>query len=587
MLNSKKATMYPEAPDDKQLAQDFSKFFKEKINKISASFGGNEGEHPGTDSLPEPQCRSNLPAFRNVTSDEIKRFILSAPSKTCILDSCPTGLLKECVDEVSPFIAHMVNESFEQGYVPRKMKEAIVTPIPKKPNKIEFANFRPISNLPFLSKLMERIAVNQLSQYCESNSLEEPYQSAYRRGFSTETALLKITNDLLLNMDIKRVSILVLLDMSAAFDTIPHDMFLDRLQHAFGLSGSALKWFDSYFRNRQQRTVIKGEMSDIDLLEIGLPQGSGAGPFGYKAYTKPIGYLIRCLKLEILYHMFADDNQLYNSLNPKSLAAQLTAKNNIESCIAALSKWLHKNHLKLNENKTELVIIGKRSHLSKMAYDSISIGGEKIQATSCAKNLGVHIDEELTMRQQINSVVKSCNIQLRILWSIRQFLDIESAKTLAISLVLSKLDYCNSLYYGLPNVLLNQLQRVQNSAARFVLNMRKSDHITEALKSLHWLPVRFRIEYKVALITFKTLNGTGPDYLRSLLDETPTPRLTRSKTPLKILRTKLETAGDRSFSVAAPTIWNNLPSHVTNSTSVPCFKKLLKTHLFKKAHFSN
>lgn len=221
-----------------------------------------------------------------------------------------------------------------------------------------------------------------------------------------------------------------------------------------------------------------------------------------------------------------------------------------------------------------------------MKYNSITIAGEEIQSTPCAKNLGVLIDQELTLRQQVNSVVKSCNIQLRILWSIRRFLDIDSAKTLAISLVLSKLDYCNSIYYGLPKTLINQLQRVQNSAARFVLNMRKTDHISEALKRLHWLPVRFRIEYKIALITFKTLNSNGPSYLRDLLDETPSTRRTRSNSRLKTPRTKLKSAGDRSFSVAAPTIWNSLPSHITDSSSVTCFKKLLKTHLFRKAYFS-
>ena len=179
------------------------------------------------------------------------------------------GASEKCIDELSPCIANIVNKSFEQGYVPKPFKQAIVTPIPKKPNVTEFANFRPISNLPFLSKLMERIVIKKMSEYCENNSLEEPFQSAYRRGLSTETALLKIMNDLLLNMDNQQVSLLVLLDMSAAFDTIPHDLFLDRLKHTYGISGTALQWFDSYFKDRYQRIVIKGDMSDLDTLEIG------------------------------------------------------------------------------------------------------------------------------------------------------------------------------------------------------------------------------------------------------------------------------------------------------------------------------
>ena len=114
--------------------------------------------------------------------------------------------------------------------------------------------------------------------------------------------------------------------------------------------------------------------------------------------------------------------------------------------------------------------------------------------------------------------------------------------------------------------------------------MRKYDHITEALKHLHWLPVAYRIKYKIALITFKTLNGKGPSYLRDLIIETPASRVTRSKNKLKIPRTKLKTAGDRSFSAAAPSIWNSLPTHITNATSIPQFKILLKTHLFAIAY---
>ena len=177
------------------------------------------------------------------------------------------------------------------------------------------------------------------------------------------------------------------------------------------------------------------------------------------------------------------------------------------------------------------------------------------------------------MRQQIISIVRICNYQLRILWSIRRFLDIEAAKTLAMCLIISRLDYCNSLFYGLPDVLLDKLQKVQNSAARFVLKIRKSDHITPALKRLHWLPVRQRITFKVALITFKSLIGEGPSYLNDLLNMDTKERDTRSRNRLKVPRTKLKSAGDRSFSVAAPTVWNSLPFHVTNSISVPVFEK--------------
>ena len=536
--------------NNKQLADDFSTFFKEKIDKINSAFDRNQ------DPAPDQQCKTSFTAFRPVSPDEVRRYILSAPSKSSVLDSLPTELLKQCVDEVLPYITNIVNCSLQQGYLPKILKQARVTPIPKKNNSSDFSNFRPISNLPFLSKLNERIVVDQLSEYFKIKDLDEPLQSAYKTGYSTETALLKITNDIMLNMDKQQVTLMVLLDMSAAFDTIPHHLFLARLKRTFGISSTALQWFESYFEERYQRVTIQGEMSDETLLEIGLPQGAGAGPFGYKAYTKPLGSLIRSLLLMVLYHMFADDNQLYKSINPNSAVSQAKAKCDMETCLNSLSTWLYQNKLKLNESKTEVLIIGKRPHLAKMTYNTINIGNEVITAKPCAKNLGIHIDEELTMCQQIISVVRTCNYQLRILWSIRRFLDMETAKTLAMCLVISRLDYCNSLYYGLPNTLLDKLQKVQNSAAKFVFRKRKSDHITETLHRLHWLPIRYRIEFKIALIVFKTLRGAGPSYLNELLHISTKVRKPRSKDILFIPRTNLKSAGDRSFSVSGPKVWN-------------------------------
>ena len=216
-------------------------------------------------------------------------------------------------------------------YILRNLKPAIVTPVPKKLNSNEFSNFRPISNLSFLSKLIEQIVVDQLSIYTKNNDLEEPLQSAYKTGYSTETALLKITNDILLNMDQQRVTLLVLLDMSAAFDTIPHHLFLSRIKSTFGVSGTAHQWFRSYFEDRYQRVTINGELSEEMALEIGLPKGAGAGPFGYKVYTRPIGSLIRKLSTEVLFHMFADDNQLHRSLSPKDPSSQVAARSDLET----------------------------------------------------------------------------------------------------------------------------------------------------------------------------------------------------------------------------------------------------------------
>ena len=187
------------------------------------------------------------------------------------------------------------------------------------------------------------------------------------------------------------------------------------------------------------------------------------------------------------------------------------------------------------------------------------------------------------MRPHVINTVKFCNMKLRQLRSIRKYLTPSTVKILVHAFIISKLDYGNSLLFGISEELLDMLQRIQNSAARLITGQRRSEHITPTLKALHWLPIRSRITYKIALITYKSLHGNGPKYLSEQLVWKDTPRTLRSSSEklLKVPKTKLKSAGDRSFNYAAPTVWNNPPAHLRISESLVNFKKNRKTHLFK------
>ena len=200
--------------------------------------------------------------FSNVSSDSIFKLIKNYPSKSCRLDALPTELLKSCSGVLLKHITFAINLSLSSGQFPRQFKNAIITPLLKKPGlEPVLSNYRPISNLPFLSKLLERVAASQLLNYMHSNSLFEPLQSAYRKFHSTETALLKIQNDVLCSMDHGGVTLLVLLDLSGAFDTVDHHLLLSRLETKLGLSGTVLQWFTSYLANRKQQILINNTLS--------------------------------------------------------------------------------------------------------------------------------------------------------------------------------------------------------------------------------------------------------------------------------------------------------------------------------------
>ena len=584
IANIQSSVPYPKANSNKELADSFATYFKEKIDRISSDL----------DSIPvsstpissEQGLSSGYTEFSPLSPAQLKKLILATPSKTCSLDPLPTPLLKESLDECLPILVNIVNTSLEKGQMPKALKRAIITPVPKKANIQEYTDFRPISNLPFLSKLIERVVVDQLTQYCDNNGLNEPLQSAYRSGHSTETALLKVTNDILLNMDTQEVTLLTLLDLSAAFDTIPHNLFVERLQKDYGISGAPLEWFRSYFTDRQQQVVIEGVTSDAVPLDTGMPQGSGLGPWGYTKYNKNLGQLIRMLL--IIYHMFADDSQLYTKLNPRCPESQIRAKEKLENCLNKVSDWMTANRLKLNGNKTEFIPFGTKAQLSKLLSDEIRIGNETIKASICVRDLGVMLDNQLKMDMQIKHILKKCYTNLRRIKAIRPYLTLNATKSLVLALVMSHLDYCNSLLIGISCENINKLQAVQNAAARIVYRLKKYDHVSHVRKKLHWLPIRERINYKIAVITFNGLYGNGPQYLKELLKPLKSVRSLRSGNQklLDIPKTRLKTAGDRAFATTAPKIWNELPMELRNCENVLDFKRKLKTHLFRKAYIS-
>ena len=239
----------------------------------------------------------------------------------------------------------------------------------------------------------------------------------------------------------------------------------------------------------------------------------------------------------------------------------------------------------MNADKTELMPVGSASHVKHLKDQSLPVMGEDIHLKSSVKYLGVTLDQSLSMQNFISETCRTCFLYIRRIAAIRPYLSETAAVRLVTAFVSSRLDYCNSLLIGLPAEQTNRLQRVQNSAVRLVLKKRKREHITPFLMQLHWLPVRFRIQYKLAVLAYRFFDGSLPSYLSEALFAYETSHSLRSSDMklLKIPRFNLKTYGARSFSFNAPSIWNSLPSSLRNSPTLPQFKSSLKTHLFRLA----
>ena len=472
--------------------------------------------------------------------------------------------------------------SLSEGSFPSTFKHALVKPLLKKHNlpQDELSSYRPISNLNFVSKVLERIIHARISSHLESFPSITPFQSAYRQFHSTETALLRIQSDLLLAINKQKVSALVLLDLSAAFDTIDHKILLSRLSSFYGLSSTALNLIASYLLNRTQSVSIQSHSTPPSSIFTGIPQGSVLGPLLFSLYTSPVSQIFT--RASISYHLYADDTQIYISFSPNQSHDSLSL---LSSTLDEVYAWLTSNRLSVNPSKTEFLIIGNPQQRKKIQSSSIVFCGNVISPSESARNLGVTFDSNLSLTKHISSVCKSAYYQIRQLRQIRSSLDISSAIILANSLVISKLDYCNSLLNGLPKSSINRLQVVQNSLARTIYpSAKRSDHISPVLHKLHWLPVSSRIEFKIATLTFKVLKFQQPAHIYDLIAPYIPPRSLRSSNKnLLIVPDIRSEMGRRSFSFASPSIWNSLPQHIRSSDSLTAFRGLLKTFLYQKS----
>ena len=478
--------------------------------------------------------------------------------------------------------------SLIEGIVPSSMKSAVIKPLLKKENLDcnILKNYRPVSNLTFLSKVLEHVVAKQLKEYMSNNNLQEPFQSAYKQYHSTESALLMVHNDILCAMENQGVTLLVLLDLSSAFDTIDHPVLLSRLQHHLGINGTILAWFESYLSDRTQCVHINGKSSAPQPLQYGVPQGSVLGPLLFSIYILPLGDIIRRHGMKL--HIYADDTQVYVSVCPTTSSGVNLAVSRLELCVHDINEWMTMNFLKLNADKTEVVMLGFKAQLAKINLTSVNIAGVDIAIKSDpVKNLGVMFDCGLTMATQVANIARLANFQLVNIGRARKMLTTESTKLAVHTLVSSRLDYCNCLLAGINRGLLKRLQNVQRTAARLITRKRKYDPISDDLIELHWLPVEQRINFKILVLTYKAIHHQSPDYISSMLQLRTDSRHLRSTSFAPQLvqpRTHHITFADRAFSCYAPRKWNQLPPQIRNANSISIFKRLLKSHLFELAY---
>ena len=560
-------------------------FFRQNIVHIRSNL--LDLNSPETGSMEQEACLTTcFSEFVTLEESEVSRLISSSNLKSCALDLLPACLVSGPIDVLLPSITKMINLSLMSGHFPAEWKMALVLPLLNKRGLDPILkNYRPISNLQFVSKLVKRSVFNQLHEHLLSNNLYPIFQSAHRAYHSTETALLKVQNDPLLNMDRGYVTLLVLLDLSSAFDTIDRSILLSRLQHKFEFDGLALSWFKSYLTRRSFIVLVNNVLSNTFDQEWVVPQGSCLGPLLFVLCFSQLFEITGCYLPDV--HVYANDTQLYISFSPNDIEEQLNILSAIEDCAAAIRSWMSEDKLKLNDDKTEFLLVGTKQQLAKVCIKDIKVGCVEISLSSSVRNLGVWFDSSLNMSEHITKLCPPAFFYIYNVRRIRKYLSRDSAETLAYAFISSRLDYGNSLLFGLPQYQIQKLQQVQNASPRLIFSMPTYCHITPLLFDLHFLPVNQRIVFKILLLVYEVLHQLAPSYLVDLISVMPCSsyNLRRNNNGVLLRHPPAhskKTLGDRFFSHAIPKLWSNLPFEIRCSNSIVSFKSQLKTFLLKK-----
>ena len=583
LLGRVKDNPLPPHTSDVALANDFLRFFGQKIAKIRDELDNIITENsPITDSLNSPHVNTSFTKFNPLSEIEISKLVQESKSTTCELDVIPTPKLKDNLQYLTPVITEIVNRSLATGVFPQEWKNALIRPLLKKKGlSLELQNYRPVSNLSFLSKILEKAALRQITKYIEVNKLLPHYQSAYRKNHGVETAMLKMYSDLLSAIDNSQVTIVVMIDLSAAFDTVDIPTVIDILHDEFGIKDTPLKWVESYLTQRSVKVIIDNSFSDTEHLKFGVPQGSCAGPVIFTMYIAALKNIGKKYNLEL--YGYADDHKIAFRIQVGDLENEATVIKQLDECLLDIMHWMNQKKLKMNNSKTEIILYGTKQQLSKVNISSVNVGGIEVKCVDHVRDLGVLMENNLSFDRHIRKKCQTSHIQLRNLKRIRKHLSYKSTEILVHGLVHSHIDFCNGLFTDIPAYQIDRLQKVQNQAARIVANSSTYRPSVEILKSLHWLPVKARIMFKILVTVFRVVQGTAPIYLSSMFKRAQGHYRLRSSNEIRFTVPRTRTrAADRSIAVVGPKWWNALPNDIKTCTNETSFRSKLKTHLFEK-----
>lgn len=514
-----------------------------------------------------------------VTDDQTKDAIRHVTTKAAGEDKISIAFIHKILDIITPVLTNIFNQSLLTGQFPTLWKDAHVRALPKTKPATKETHFRPINITSAISKALEKLVLEQMTSYLTEHKLTDPLQSGFKPRHSTTTAMVKITEDIRLAMDDKKLTLLLLVDLSAAFNSVDIDILTTKLKFNCNFSDDTIKWFQSYLSNRRQKLVSGDGQSDWTTVTHSVPPGTVIGPILFNIYIQDI---IHQIPPSVSHHCFADDIQIYIHTKPEHLN---TAINTMTQTLNTIHSWTQNNALIINPDKTQAIIIGSKALVSRVdlgVTPKVSIAGTSIPYSTKVKDLGIIVDNCLSWEGQVQQTCRKVYGTLHSLQRMRKFLTTRTKAKLVQALIWPHLDFCDVVQLNMSEELVDRLQRCLNSGVRFIYNLKRGCHISPYYKQLGWLKLRERRKLRIAVEVFKILTTQSPPYLYPSFKYLSSQHNihTRAGNKLSIPPHKTNFM-NKSFAVVGARVWNSIPDGVRGSQSLGVFKGKYKDILSK------
>ena len=513
----------------------------------------------------------------SITPEEVEQTLKSLPlGKAAGHDLINNRLLKELAQPLSFPLCDLFNFSLSSGKVPKIWKQANVSPIHKKNDPSDVSNYRPISLLSTVGKVLEKIVHKYVFNFFRDNNVITTLQSGFVPGDSTVNQLIDIYNTFCKALDEGKEVRAVFCDISKAFDRVWHKGLLFKLKSA-GVTGSLLTWFSDYLNDRKQRVVLPGVSSSLTSVKAGVPQGSILGPLLFLLYINDI---VEDINSSI--RLFADDTSLYIIVdNPFQAAEQLN------SDLQKIHRWAAKWLVTFNPGKSESMLLSRKHN--KPFHPPVLMDQSQITEVKSHKHLGVIFSNDCTWHENLELIKSKAWKRINVMRKLKFELDKKSLQTIYFSFIRPLLEYADVVWNNCAQYESNELEKIQNEAARIVTGATKLVSINSLLVETGWETLASRRKKHKLTLFFKMQNGLSPDYLTSLVPATVG---STSSYPLRNA-SNLQTIHANSqvyYNSFLPSVvrdWNELPEQTRNSPSLNSFKKSINVNISTPPRYYN